>query len=49
MDAKRRFPSDPGPSFTFLTVDEVLSLHEDAINTWGGTHGQPSIRLWSYG
>jgi hypothetical protein len=27
------------PSFTFLTVEDVLSLHEDAIDTWGGTHG----------
>lgn len=27
------------PAFTFLTVQDVLSLHEDAINTWGGTHG----------
>ena len=27
------------PAFTFLTVEDVLSLHEDAINTWGGTHG----------
>ena len=28
-----------GPAFAFLTVQDVLSLHEDAINTWGGTHG----------
>jgi hypothetical protein len=28
-----------GPGFTFLAVDDVLSLHEVAINTWGGTHG----------
>jgi death-on-curing protein len=27
------------PAFTFLTVEDVLSLHEDAINIWGGTHG----------
>jgi death-on-curing protein len=31
--------TDLGPAFTFLTVEDVLSLHEDAINTWGGTHG----------
>jgi death-on-curing family protein len=31
--------TDEGPAFTFLTVEDVLSLHEDAINTWGGTHG----------
>jgi death-on-curing protein len=31
--------TDAGPAFTFLTVEDVLSLHEDAINTWGGTHG----------
>ena len=29
----------PDPAFTFLTVEDVLSLHEDAINNWGGTHG----------
>jgi death-on-curing protein len=28
-----------GPGFTFLTVDDVLSLHADGIETWGGTHG----------
>ena len=27
------------PVFTFLSVEDALSLHEDAINTWGGTHG----------
>jgi death-on-curing protein len=27
------------PGFTFLTVEDVLSLHEDGIETWGGTHG----------
>jgi death-on-curing protein len=31
--------TDAGPAFTFLSVEDVLSLHEDAINTWGGTHG----------
>ncbi len=31
--------TDEGPAFTFLSVEEVLSLHEDAINTWGGTYG----------
>ena len=31
--------TDAGPAFAFLTVEDVLSLHEDAINTWGGTHG----------
>jgi death on curing protein len=31
--------TDAGPAFTFLTVDDVLSLHEHAINTWGGTQG----------
>ena len=31
--------TDANPSFTFLTVDDVLSLHEDAIDAWGGTHG----------
>jgi death-on-curing protein len=31
--------TDAGPAFAFLTVQDVLSLHEDAINTWGGTHG----------
>jgi death-on-curing protein len=31
--------TDAGPGFTFLTVEDVFSLHEDAINTWGGTHG----------
>jgi death on curing protein len=25
--------------FTFLSVEDVLSLHEDAIDAWGGTHG----------
>jgi prophage maintenance system killer protein len=29
----------PGPAFTFLTVEDLLSLHDDAIDTWGGTHG----------
>ena len=28
-----------GPAFTFLAVEDVLWLHEDAINTWGGRHG----------
>ncbi len=28
-----------GPEFTLLTVDDVLSLHEDGIQKWGGTHG----------
>jgi hypothetical protein len=33
----------------FLTVEDVLSLHEDAINTWGGTQqsvtgGLPKLR-----
>ena len=27
------------PTFTFLSVEDVLSLHEDAIDAWGGTHG----------
>jgi hypothetical protein len=27
------------PALTFLSVEDALSLHEDAINTWGGTHG----------
>jgi death-on-curing protein len=31
--------TDAGPAFAFLTVEDALSLHEDAINTWGGTHG----------
>jgi len=31
--------TDAGLAFTFLTVEDVLSLHEDAINSWGGTHG----------
>lgn len=31
--------TDVGAAFTFLTVEDVLSLHADAINTWGGTHG----------
>lgn len=31
--------TDVGPAFTFLTVEDVLALHEDAINSWGGTHG----------
>ena len=31
--------TDEGPAFTFLALEDVLSLHEDAINTWGGTHG----------
>ena len=31
--------TDAGPAFAFVTVQDVLSLHEDAINTWGGTHG----------
>jgi death-on-curing protein len=31
--------TDAAPAFTFLTVEDVLSLHEDAINIWGGTHG----------
>jgi len=31
--------TDAGPAFTFLAVEDVLSLHDDAINTWGGTHG----------
>jgi len=26
-------------AFTFLSVEDVLSLHEDAIDAWGGTHG----------
>lgn len=26
-------------TFTFLSVEDVLSLHEDAIDAWGGTHG----------
>lgn len=31
--------TDAGPTFAFLTVGDVLELHEDAIDTWGGTHG----------
>jgi death-on-curing protein len=31
--------TDAGPAFTFLSIEDVLSLHEDAIDTWGGTHG----------
>jgi death-on-curing protein len=31
--------TDPGSAFTFLTVEDVLSLHDDVVNTWGGTHG----------
>lgn len=31
--------TDAEPTFTFLAVDDVLSLHEDAIDAWGGTHG----------
>ena len=31
--------TDAGPAFTFLSVEDVISLHEDAIKTWGGTHG----------
>jgi death-on-curing protein len=31
--------TEAGPAFAFLTVQDVLSLHEDAINTWDGTHG----------
>ena len=27
------------PTFTFLSVEDVLSLHEDAIDAWGGMHG----------
>jgi death-on-curing protein len=27
------------PTFTFLSVEDVISLHEDAIDVWGGTHG----------
>jgi len=30
---------DVEPTFTFLSVEDVLSLHEDAIDAWGGTHG----------
>ncbi len=38
-DGEAREVTDAGPAFAFLTVEDVLSLHEDAINTWGGTHG----------
>jgi death-on-curing protein len=31
--------TDAEPTFTFLSVEDVLSLHEDAIDAWGGTHG----------
>lgn len=31
--------TDADPTFTFLSVEDVLSLHEDAIDAWGGTHG----------
>lgn len=31
--------TDAGLVLTFLSVEDVLSLHEDGINTWGGTHG----------
>jgi hypothetical protein len=31
--------TDVEPTFTFLSVEDVLSLHEDAIDAWGGTHG----------
>lgn len=31
--------TDPGSAFTFLTVEDVLSLHDDVVNAWGGTHG----------
>jgi hypothetical protein len=31
--------TDVEPTFTFLSAEDVLSLHEDAIDAWGGTHG----------
>jgi death-on-curing protein len=31
--------TDAEPTFTFLSVEDLLSLHEDAIDAWGGTHG----------
>jgi hypothetical protein len=31
--------TDAEPTFTFLSVEDVLSLHEDAIDAWGGTQG----------
>ena len=27
--------TDAEPTFTFLSVEDVLSLHEDAIDAWG--------------
>lgn len=31
--------TDAEPTLTFLSVEDVLSLHEEAIDAWGGTHG----------
>jgi hypothetical protein len=31
--------TDAQPSFTFLSFEDVLSLREEVINIWGGTHG----------
>lgn len=36
---------EEGPAFTFLSVEDVLSLHAAAIETWGGTQGVRDLGL----